>query len=47
MTREDGSQHPLEPIINGGTRFAPTAISVPYLCNNPAGAFYKYIYKIN
>ena len=39
MTREDGSQHPLEPIINDGTRLAPTAISVPYLCNSPAGAF--------
>jgi len=41
MTREDGSQHPLEPIINGGARAAPNAISVPYLCNNPAGAFFQ------
>ena len=41
MTREDGTQYPLEPIINAGTRATPTAISVPYLCNNPAGAFFK------
>ena len=41
MTREDGSQHPLEPIINDGTHLAPTVISVPYLCNNPAGAFFQ------
>ena len=40
MTREDGSQHPLEPIINDGTRVTPTIISVPYLCNNHAGAFF-------
>ena len=41
MTLEDGLQHPLEPIINDGTHLAPTAISVPYLCNNPAGAFFQ------
>ena len=41
MTREDGSQHPLEPIINDGSRLVPTIISVPYLCNNPAGAFFQ------
>ena len=41
MTREDGPQHRLEPIINAGTRATPTAISVPYLCNNPAGAFFQ------
>ena len=35
QTREDSSQHPLEPIINAGTRADPTTISVPYLCNNP------------
>ena len=41
MTREDGTQHPLEPIINGGTRVTPTIIPVPYLCNNPAGALFQ------
>ena len=33
MTREDGSQHPLEPINNAGTRVTPTAIPVQYLCS--------------
>ena len=47
MTREDGSQHPLEPNINNGTRLAPTAISVPYLCNNPAGAFFSKYDKLS
>ena len=30
LKREDGSYHPLELIINSGTRAAPTAVSVPY-----------------
>ena len=41
VTREDNSQHPLEIIVNDGTRAAPTAISVPYLSNAPAGALFK------
>ena len=35
QVREDGSPHPLEPIINTGTRANPTAISVPHLSPNP------------
>jgi len=34
MTREDGSQHPLERIINTGTRANRTCGSVPYLAPN-------------
>ena len=41
MTREDGSQHSLEPIINDSPRVTPAMISVPYLCNNPAGALFQ------
>ena len=41
MTREDGSQHPLEPIINDNPRVSPAIISVPYLCNNLAGALFQ------
>ena len=50
LTREDGTQHPLEPIVNASvtplvpatnTRATPAAISVPYLCNNPAGALFQ------
>ena len=44
MVREDGTTtKPLEPIINAGTRAVPTRISVPYLCQNPAGAFFQNI----
>ena len=38
MTREDGSQPSLEPIINDSPRATP---AVPYLCNNPAGALFQ------
>ena len=41
MTREDNSEHPLEPIINAGTRAVPTAVSIPYICPNPAGALFQ------
>ena len=50
QTREDGSLHCLEPIINSGTRTAPTNVSVPYLCNNPGGSIFntvKCIVKVN
>ena len=44
MTREDGTTHTtLEPIINAGTRAIPTAISVPYICPNPAAAFFQIV----
>lgn len=44
QTRENGvTNKPLEPIINTGTRAAPTAISVPYLCPNPAAVFFDTI----
>ena len=43
MTREDGSYHPLEPIINTGTRLKPTVISVPHLCPNPSAAIFDNI----
>ena len=41
---EDGSQHPLEPIVNDGSRVTPTAISVSYLCNNESQNKYLYYY---
>ena len=45
QVREDGTTlTPLEPIINAGTgnlRATPTAISIPYLCQNPAGALFQ------
>ena len=41
QTREDGSAHCLEPIINAGTRAAPTAISVPYICPCPGSALFQ------
>ena len=41
QTREDGSLHTLEPIINAGTRAIPTAISVPYLSVNPGICFFN------
>ena len=43
MTREDSSVHPLEPIINSGTRALPTAISIPYICPNPCAALFQTI----
>ena len=50
LTREDGTQHPLEPIVNASTtplvpnintRATPGAISIPYLCNAPASALFQ------
>ena len=41
QTRAAGDYHTLEPIINTGTRAIPTAVSVPYLCNNPAMALFQ------
>ena len=41
QTREDSSVHCLEPIINTGTRAIPTAVSVPYLCQNPAMSLFQ------
>ena len=43
MTRADNTNHTLEPIINAGTRAVPTTISVPYLSQNPCGAFFQNI----
>ena len=43
MTREDGTSHTLEPIINTGTRAIPTAISIPYLTQNPCAALFQNI----
>ena len=43
MTREDNTQTTLEPIVNSGTRLLPTAISVPYICQNPGGALFQNI----
>ena len=43
MTREDSTVHPLEPIINSGTRALPTAISIPYICPNPCAALFQNI----
>ena len=41
MIREDGTIHCLEPIINAGSRVKPTTISIPHLCQNPAGALFQ------
>ena len=44
MTREDNTQHPLEPIINTATanaRITPLIISVPYITPNPCGALFQ------
>ena len=40
MTDENGNAGPLRPIINSGTRAAPTNISIPYLSVNPAICFW-------
>ena len=41
MTDENGNAGPLRPIINTGTRAAPTNISIPYLSVNPAICFWN------
>jgi hypothetical protein len=41
QTDEAGVQGPLRPIINAGTRAAPTTISIPYLSVNPAICFFN------
>jgi hypothetical protein len=35
QTNELGANGLLQPIINTGTRVAPTAVSIPYINNNP------------
>ena len=41
MTDEAGVVGPLRPIVNDGTRIAPTAISIPFLSVNPAICFFN------
>ena len=41
MTNEDGDVGPLRPIVNAGTRTAPTNISIPYLSVNPGITFFN------
>ena len=43
QTRENSAYHPLEPIINAGTRAQPACVSVPHICPNPAGAIFDSI----
>ena len=43
QTREDNSTHPLEGIINSGTRLAPTGISFCHLTQNPLGSIFDTI----
>lgn len=43
MTREDGTPHTLEPIVNSGPRTAPTHISIPYLAPNPLAVLFQNI----
>ena len=43
MTRDENVAGLLMPIVNTGTRVVPTAISVPYICPNPAGALFQNI----
>ena len=41
MNNELNQPTPLRPIVNSGTRDAPTAISVPYLAPNPVSTLFK------
>ena len=41
MTDENGNAGPLRPIVNVGTRTAPTNISIPYLSVNPGICFFN------
>ena len=41
LTNEDGDVGPLRPIVNAGTRTAPTNISIPYLSVNPGITFFN------
>ena len=41
MSREEGTAWLVMPIVNSGNRLQPTALSVPYICTNPAGALFQ------
>ena len=40
MTNEAGVAGTLQPILNSGTRIAPTKVSIPYISPNPAGCLF-------
>ena len=41
MTDEAGNNGTLQPIVNTGTRLAPTKVSIPYISSNPAGCLFS------
>ena len=41
MSHEEGTAGLMMPIVNHGDRITPQAISVPYICPNPAGALFQ------